>query len=537
MTKNTILETILLTDGYKLDHRRQYPQGTQYVYCNFTPRSNNWYPEARDGAVVFGIQMFVKKYLVEKFNKEFFDLPLQDVLDAFDRRVSTYLGKEAAKTIGHNHIENLHKLGYLPVHIKALPEGTLCSFGVPMLTITNTHPDFFWLPNYLETLLSSELWLPMTSATTARLARKQLQDHAENTGFSDQDLTFLCHDFSMRGMAGTEAAIMSAIGHLTSFTGSETIPAFAAAEEYYMCDAERENLACTVPATEHSVMCAGGKESEIETFRRLLTKVYPNGFVSVVSDTWDYWQVITDFLPKLKDLVMSREGRLVIRPDSGDPVDIICGVDEEDVVVLDGKQYYVWGINTKHDAQFNEEMWKKLRTDSEFAEKHFCPDYKRKGTYQCLLEIFGGKTNEKGYKVLDPHIGLIYGDSITLEKQKRIYEKLEKKGFAATNLVLGFGSYTYQLKSRDSLGFAMKATFCVINGKEHDIFKSPKTDNGVKKSLKGRLMVYNRDGIKVKDQCTAEEEKGGLLRTVFIDGQAQNEQTLSEIRQRITKTL
>ncbi len=536
MKEKALLETILLTDGYKLDHRRQYPKGTEQVYCNFTPRSCNWYPEAHDGAVVFGIQYFIEKYLVEKFNEEFFSQPIGDVLGAFERRIKTYLGEQAAQTIGSGHIAELHKLGYLPIHIKALPEGTLCPFGVPMLTITNTHPDFFWLPNYLETLLSTELWLPMTSATTARLARKRLYEHAVTTGFESDDLDFLCHDFSMRGMAGSEAAVLSGMGHLTSFIGSETIPAFPALEKYYLCDAEHYTVAGTVPATEHSVMCAGGKESEIDTFRRLLTEVYPNGFVSVVSDTWDYWQVITEFLPKLKDLIVSRDGRLVIRPDSGDPVDIVCGVDEEDVVVYEGEQYYIWGINTKHDAQFNEEMWNRLRKDPDFAEKHICPEYKRKGTYQMLWEMFGGTVNENGYKVLDPHIGLIYGDSITLEKQDRIYSKLEKKGFAATNLVLGFGSYTYQLKSRDSLGFAMKATWCRINGVGHDIFKSPKTDNGVKKSLKGKLMVYMNDGIKVKDQCSDTEEQGGMLRTVFIDGETRNKQTLDEIRQRIKKT-
>lgn len=240
----------------------------------------------------------------------------------FKRRVDTFLGPN---NVGTKHIEELHDLGYLPIRIKALPEGTLCPIRVPALTFINTHPDFFWLTNYFETLISTTLWLPMTSATTARLYKKELIRHARKTGFKGVDLNFLIHDFSMRGMAGVEAAIMSGMGHMTSFCGSETIPAIAGLEEYYNANAERELIAATIPATEHSVMCAGGKEDELETFRRLITEVYPTGFVSIVSDTWDFWKVMTEYLPKLKDEILARDGRLVIRPDSGDPVHIIAG--------------------------------------------------------------------------------------------------------------------------------------------------------------------------------------------------------------------
>jgi nicotinamide phosphoribosyltransferase len=400
--------------------------------------------------------------------------------------------------IGINHISALHDLGYLPIEIKALPEGTLCPIGVPVLTVINTVPEFFWITNYLETLMSACLWLPMTSATSARLYKKRLMGHALKTGFHDQPgLDFLCHDFSMRGMAGIEAAIMSGLGHLTSFTGSETIPALEAAEEYYNADAYSELLAGTVPATEHSVMCAGGMEDEFETFKRLITEIYPTGIVSIVSDTWDFWQVITEYMPRLKDTIMSRDGRVVVRPDSGDPVKIICGDPEADP-------------NS--------------------------PEYK--GAYQLLGEIFGTTVNENGYKVLDTHIGLIYGDSITLERQHQIYSQLEDKGFAATNLVLGIGSYTYQFKSRDSLGFAMKATWCQINGEAKEIFKNPKTDSGMKKSLKGLLQVYKEDGVyKVKDQVSKEEEKQGCLRTVFKNGMLYKTEFLDTIRQNVNATL
>lgn len=486
---------MLLTDGYKLDHRRQYPKGTEFVYSNWTPRSNSYFPEAEDGAVVFGIQYFIKEYLIKRFNNEFFNRPEEQVVNQFKRRIDTFLGENE---VGTEHIRELHKLGYLPIKIKALKEGSICPIGVPMLTVINTDPRFFWLTNFLETMMSMCLWLPMTSATTARIYRKELERHAKKTMFPKEvELGFNCHDFSMRGMAGLEAAITSGMGHLTSFIGSETIPAVAACEEYYCADAEKELISATVPATEHSVMCAGGMEDEFSTFKRLLTELYPKGFVSIVSDTWDFWQVITDFIPRLKNEILARDGRFVVRPDSGIPEDIICGTDNPND-----------------------------------------PEYIRKGAYECLWNIFGGTYTDNGYKVLDTHIGMIYGDSITIERQREIYRRLEEKGFAATNLVLGIGSYTYQYRTRDSLGFAMKATWCRINGEDKPIFKSPKTDNGMKKSLKGLLYVAEESGkYKVYDNVEPTEENAGCLETVFENGVLLKDYTLSEIRNNVRNTL
>ena len=496
------MNAMLLTDGYKLDHRRQYPEGTEYVYSNWTPRSNAYFPEAEDGVVVFGIQYFIKKYLIDYFNREFFDKPKEVAVKSFARRINTFLGENQ---VGTSHIEALHDLGYLPVRIKALPEGSICPIRVPMLTIMNTYPDFFWITNFLETLISCELWLPMTSATTARVYRKELERHAEKTGFSkDIELGFLCHDFSMRGMAGLEASIISGMGHLTSFIGSETIPAIDAMEEYYNADAERELIAATVPATEHSVMCAGGVDDEFGTFKRLITEIYPKGFVSIVSDTWDLWKVVMDYLPRLKKEVMARDGRLVVRPDSGDPVEIICG------------------------------YTKKQLDDCTCYEDMYSPQ--AAGVYELLWHIFGGTINEKGYKVLDPHIGVIYGDSITIERQREIYRRLEAKGFAATNLVLGIGSYTYNYRTRDSLGFAMKATWCEIYGEGKEIFKQPKTDSGMKNSLKGLIQVLKDENGKfyAKDCASLFEENHSCLETVFCDGELVKETSLSEIRERLS---
>lgn len=494
---------MLLTDGYKLDHRRQYPNGTEFVYANWTPRSNEHLPEAKDGCVVFGIQYFIKKYLIEAINKDFFAVDEETAVQSFKRRIDTFLGEN---NVGTEHIRALHRLGYMPLRIKALPEGSICPIRVPMVTVINTNPDFFWLTNFIETLMSCELWLPMTSATTARLYRKELERHAQKTEFpNDVALGFLCHDFSMRGMAGLEAAITSGMGHLTSFIGSETIPAIGAVEEYYNMDAEKELIAATVPASEHSVMCAGSKDGEFDTFKRFITELYPKGFVSIVSDTWDLWQVVTDFIPRLKDEILERDGRLVVRPDSGDPVHIICGYSHDDF------------------ENFQEEA------EMDSAE--------RKGVYELLWDIFGGTVNEQGYKILDSHIGVIYGDSITLDRQKEIYRRLEAKGFAATNLVLGIGSYTYQYRTRDSLGFAMKATWCQVNGEPREIFKNPKTDSGMKKSLKGLIRVDQDENGKyyATDCVSMEQETGGCLETVFEDGKLLKEVSMTEIRERLCR--
>lgn len=270
-------------------------------------------------------------------------------------------------------------------------------------------------------------------------------------------------------------------------------------------NAEKELIAATVPASEHSVMCAGGKEDEFLTFKRFITELYPEGFVSIVSDTWDLWQVVTDFIPRLKDEILSRNGRVVIRPDSGDPVDIICGFDSE--------QAWLHGVED----------------DSPEA----------KGVYQVLWETFGGTINEKGYKVLDSHVGVIYGDSITLERQKEIYRRLEEKGFAATNLVLGCGSYSLQLRTRDSLGFAMKATWCQVNGEPREIFKQPKTDSGMKNSLKGLIRVSkDMTGTYFAVDCVSKKDEDmGCLEPVFKDGKLMKETSISEIRERLCKTL
>ena len=513
-------------DFYKSGHIVQYPENTTRIYSNFTPRKSR--VKGVNEVVFFGLQYFIKEYLIDKWNKGFFELPLDTVVNNYKRRMDTSLGKDVVKI---DHVEKLHKLGYLPIKIKALPEGTLVPMGIPCLTIINTLDEFFWLTNYLETIISSIIWKPTTSATTSFQYRKKFEEYAEFTGYSKDFVKWQGHDFSFRGMSGLEDAVISGAGHLLSFTGTDTVPAIDFLELFYNANADVELIGGSVAASEHSCMSMGKKESEYETFERLITKVYPNGIASLVSDTYDFFKVLTDFLPRLKDKIMARDGRLVIRPDSGDPVKIITGYFPDELI----KYGYKW------------------------YPKEFCIGYvpathakplseaEIKGAYMCLWETFGGHVNAQGYMELDTHIGLIYGDSITLERQQQILSRLEEKGlsmnmehrgFAAGNLVLGIGSFSFQFVTRDVYGFAMKATWGVVNGVEQEIFKDPATDSGMKKSAKGLLKVYEENGkLKLKDQCTHEEEEESLLTTVFEDGKLTRETSLKEIRTLIEKNL
>lgn len=485
------ISPVLLKDGYKVGHKFQYPEGTTLVYSNLTPRKSR--NEDMQEIIFFGLQYFIKEYLIRQFDEALFNTPKKEVMAAYKRRMDNYLGKDS---ISYDHIAALHDLGYLPLEIKALPEGTLAPMRIPVFTIKNTVPEFFWLTNMLETLLSAIIWKPCTSATTAFQYLRTFTRFANETVGNDESfIPWQGHDFSFRGMSGIEDAVMSGAGHLLSFAGTDTIPAIDFLEIYYNADCEQELIGGSVPATEHSVMCMGTQGDEIGTFERLITEIYPQGIVSIVSDTWDFWKVITEFLPQLKDKILARNGKVVIRPDSGDPVKIIVG--DEDAI-----------------------------PDS--------PEYK--GAIACMWETFGGTITDKGFKLLDSHVGLIYGDSITLERQQAILEGLKRKGFASYNVVLGIGSYTYEYVTRDTFGFAMKATYGEVNGTGRDIFKDPKTDDGTKKSAKGLMQVYKNEmtgKLELKDQCTWDEENEGELKTVFKDGKLIVDWHLDEIRERV----
>ena len=486
------MNPLLLTDGYKTGHHQQYPKGTTLVYSNFTPRSNKYAPKGCDQIVSFGQQMVVQQ-IHEAFQKEFFDRPKEEVCGEMRTELSMYLGTN----YDVSHFEALHDLGYLPIAVKALPEGTLVPIKVPVLTIYNTDPRFYWITNYLETIISNLLWKPMTSATIAHTYRKVLTKWQEKTDAEKGwFIDWQGHDFSMRGMDSAEATISSGLGHLTSFSGTDSLPAIYGARKFY---GEDGFVGGSVNATEHSVMCAGSKEDEIGTFRRLL-ETYPTGILSIVSDTWDLWKVCTEHVVTLKEEIMARDGKLVIRPDSGDPVDILCG-----------KQFPLGST----------------LTGSQIPES--------KGVIELLWDVFGGELNEQGYKVLDSHIGAIYGDSITIDRADEICRRLESKGFASTNVVLGIGSFTYQYNTRDTFGFAMKATYVEVNGEGREIFKDPITDDGTKKSATGLLMVTrpNVGDYQLFDKVNWNNECNGELKTIYRDGAFTHKTTLSEIREKL----
>lgn len=478
----------LLCDFYKVSHKDQYPIGTEKIYSTWIPRTSR-NPEINE-VVAFGFQGFIKEYLIDFFNKEFFGLPEEEICAEYERYMRFTLG---VKNPDSAHLKTLHRLGYLPIKITALPEGAKVPLRVPMLTIENTIPEFFWVTNYLETIMSAELWLPSTSATLANKYREILEYWADKTVGNRNHVQFQGHDFSMRGMTSLHSSATSGAGHLLSFVGTDTIPAIMYHEKFYNADIENELVGTSIPATEHSVQCTFGNDELY--FKTMITDVYPEGFVSIVSDGYDYWKMISDVIPSLKQQIMARDGKVVVRPDSGDPVKIICG---------------------------------DITSDNAFA---------RKGTIESLWEVFGGTINSLGYKELDQHIGVIYGDAITIERSNEICRQLEAKGFASSNIVFGIGSYTYQYNTRDTFGFALKATHAIVNGEEIKIFKDPKTDDGVKKSLKGMVGVIKENGVLKHVDDMFENDllslNENIMRPIFKNGALLVDDSLEQIRKRI----
>jgi len=533
-------------DGYKLDHRRQYTDGTNMVLSNLTGR-NTRRASGDKKTVWFGLQYLVKKYLIKKWNKKFFQQPKAKVIAKFVRRINNYLGPNQ---IGTAHMEALHDLGYLPIEIWALPEGSVVGLRVPPMVIFSTHKDFSWVTNYLETIISTTIWLPCTSATTARQYKMLLKKFALETVGDDSFVQWQGHDFSMRGMAGLEAAKMSGAGHLLSFTGTDTIPAIDFCEDYYNADCEKELIGGSVSATEHAVACSRILNyvkkyehlditqeqkmalADIDFQRFLITELYPEGIVSSVSDSFDYWNTLCNTLPAIRSEIMARNGKFVVRPDSGIPEQIICGsaypipslLDEELVKeAIDSKFPYVFEVSTG----------KYFETHTFIEVKDVTPQMK--GSIQVLWDIFGGTDSVKGYKLLDSHIGLIYGDSITLERAQVICELLKRKGFASTNVVLGIGSYTYNYVTRDTDGYAIKATYCEVDGVGIEIFKDPKTDSGIKKSARGITAVYEdaNGEFYLKDQATMDDVRNCAYVQILENGVLKKDWTLAEIRARV----
>ena len=609
--------SLYLTDGYKIGHKEMLAPGTTKLYGTWIPRSLKHAPKGIDKIVSFG-QQLVWKWIHDEFEENFFYtekrknlenpnsstfqnalnmgelLELKNKALSFSKDMLLYLGMD----FNGEHFEKLWDLGYLPIKVKALPEGIETNPNIPHMTFVNTVDGFAWLTLYLETIVSSLAWKPSTSATIARLYRKQAEEWVKKTDPDNLLLVdYMCHDFSARGL-NPHDMVSSGLGHATSFRGSDTLSVIPAARYFYN---EPENEVCinSVNASEHSVSTTKiftvGEQQMISDW----LKIFPKGILSVVSDTFDLWKLITEYLPNLKEEILARDGKLVIRPDSGDPVDIICGTatkgwsdiskhfpegeilpeyfwdyleedSQEDVAhgesgpsqytgkyIINGKYYEATVSNlsyNRYDKQYYYlDMWEK----PEISFKEIIPTSEMKGVVELLWDIFGGTTNEQGYKVLDPHIGAIYGDSITPERQLEIYKRLESKGFAATNIVLGVGSFTYQYNTRDTLGFAAKGAWFEVKDtgkcncghtiecdciKEYNIYKDPITDDGTKKSLKGLLRVdYVNDygqknpEIKVFTEQTPLQESTGLLQVIYEDGKFYNQTSLTEIRKKLNE--
>lgn len=558
------INSMFLADGYKVGHFQMYQDGTEVVYSNFTPRSNKYAPKGNNGKILnFGHQYAIR-FIVEHFNENFFSVEKETVIEDVKKNFSAYLGVD----YDTKHIEELHDLGYLPLEIRTLDEGTESAVKIPVLFLYNTDIRFAWVTNYIETILSNLLWQPLTTATNVLLMKRIVKEAVLKTDKNNVGaVDFMLHDFSMRGLTGLDAAIGSGLAFASVSMGSDSLPVIKASQHYYD---ETSTPVFSVRASEHSQMTAGGVEGEFEIYKNLLTK-FPNGIMSLVSDSFDLWRVLTDYLPKLKDVIMSRDGKLVIRPDSGNPVDIICGVKSEEIIASDYEEFLefckedlheILVIETPH-GEYGGDITRDYKWEGKNYEVTYSPDWNRhdkrfyfidnygdnttarevefspsdKGVIELLWDVFGGTINEQGFKVLDSHIGMIYGEAINQNNIKEIFQRLEDKGFAASNCFFGQGSFSMQMVTRDTWGMALKCIAQQRNGELVEIMKDPVTDDGIKKSAKGLTVVYKDEQGEyyLKDQASVEEllSEENQLKVRFKDGKYFNRTTLTEIRNKI----
>lgn len=656
------------TDSYKVSHVRFETSGVKEIYSNFTPRFAKYLQQllgdAFDGRyVVFGIQwLLLRLHVMAKTG--FFDVPKEEAIGKMRRVLGAYIGQE-----NFVHFEALHDLGYLPVVIKTLDEGTTPKVGIPFLTIRNTLPEFEWLPNYLETLISTELWKQLTVATVARTFKQISQEYALKTTGSTAGIEWQNHDFHVRGASGFESAAIVGAAFLNTSCGTDNMASLWASEKFYFSTNDEGLLAGSVSAGEHSVTTSGilteqeralaeeiAEEKDItlqeaqqelildkvkaigidltEAERRyaksVLTEKFPSGIVAYVADSFSFWDFVAKVVLSLKSEILARDGKFVVRGDSGNPVDVITGVKgvnisdavarkflveaevgktftvqdtvyltlakpeipedkyiplfelvRNDFVRVYDKNAEIESIEEQrglvsleieavqktindHYAEVNAQLETAedkesvkpdtaliAELDKQVAEletklealvyvepEHVVVAAEEKGTIEVLWEIFGGTVTEQGYKLLDSHIGMIYGDGITVQRSQEIFARLEAKGFASLNIVYGVGSYSLNMVSRDHLGMAIKATNTIvdIHGVDVDkpIYKDPKTDTS-KKSARGLIRVFKDETgeIVFEDMQTREQEETGLLTVAYKDGQFEKITTIFEIRDRM----
>lgn len=676
------------TDSYKVSHVRFETSGVKEIYSNFTPRFAKYLAELLGDAfdnryVVFGIQwLLLRLHVMAKTG--FFDVPKEEAIGKMRRVLKPYIGQE-----DFVHFEALHDLGYLPVVIKTLDEGTTPKVGIPFLTIRNTLPEFEWLPNYLETLISTELWKQLTVATVARAFKQISTEYALKTMGKTDGIEFQNHDFHVRGASGFESAAINGSAFLLSSCGTDNMASLWATEKFYFSTNDEGLLAGSVAAGEHSVTTSGilteqeralaeeiadekgidVKEAQQELIlekvkalgidlteaerryaKSVLTEKFPNGIVAYVADSFSFWDFVAKVVLSLKYEILARDGKFVIRGDSGNPVDVITGVKgvdikdavarkfisesevgktftvqdtvyltlakpeipvtsyiplfelvRKDFVRVYDKEAEILAVEEARNTLISEihekinmrtvvlanyldedelenitcdeddeltptieealnpddfdeetmsdldvmilkeltntltELEAKLDTLVYVEPEHVVIAAEEKGTIEVLWEIFGGTVTEKGYKLLDSHIGMIYGDGITVQRSQEIFARLEAKGFASLNIVYGVGSFSLNMLSRDHLGMAIKATNTIvdIHGVDVDkpIYKDPKTDTS-KKSARGLIRVFKDETgeIVFEDMQTREQEDTGLLTVAYKDGQFEKFTTIFEIR-------
>ena len=503
---------MLLKDFYKACHSEMLPGGMTKSVSYFTPRMSRikrW-----DKVVNFGLQAFCKTYLIDYFNETFFNRPENEVVNEYRKYIENTMGIGIAD---FEKIRKLHKLGYLPIEVVSLPEGAEVPMHCPIFGITNTHPDFAWLGQALESLISAEMWYPMICATVSHTYREVVNKYYDLTCDDNIPRSRALGNFDFRGDQGLDAALKAASGWCLSFVNSATVPVIPYLEKMYNCDCTKEPVAFGAVSTEHFVMCSNSaydiekyKDYEYEDIdpyrervfiKRALTELYPNTSFSCVCDSYDYWNVVKNILPTLKDEILNHNGCFLVRGDSGDCVKVI--------------------------------------TETVFA----------------LWDIFGGTVNSKGFKVLNPHVKALYGDSITIQRAEEIYEILYRNGFAASNVSMGVGSFSmhcYEQNglfypfTRDTFSMAQKSIYAEFTQgdevKKLNIFKDPKTDretgNGFKKSQRGCCIVEkDGDSYKFTDGYSwdATQVPENELKTIFKDGKFVKEYTLSEVRQNLNK--
>lgn len=458
----------MMTDSYKASHWKQYPKGTTKIYSYLESRGS----KMSDKTLFFGLQYYLKRYLVGKV----IDRAGVDVAEKFWEQ---HLGPGIFDRTKWDYIvENLG--GKLPIKIRAVREGEWVPNHNVLLVIENTDPNCFWLTNFLETLIL-KIWYSISVATNSGNIRKLIGEYLDDTA-DRVGLDWKLHDFGYRGVSSEETAGIGDMGHLVNFNGTDTVAGIWYAREFYNTEAM---LGGSIPASEHSTITTWLRAGEIEAFRNMLLS-YPIGPMACVSDSFHILEALEKWAD-LKELIMSREGTLVIRPDSGDPA----------------------------------------QTDLKVIER--------------LAEIFGYTVNDKGYKVLDPHVRVIQGDGVCYSSIKEILELLKKNGWSADNMVFGCGGKLLQDFNRDTFNFAIKCSYAVIDGEERYVEKSPveidasgELVQSFKKSKKGELKLVKVDG-EYKTLTNFDEgfaEAVDELVTVYENGELLVEYSFEEIRNR-----